>query len=583
MRCFVHFFRRFRGLSFVFLLAALTAFGQDQPSSEQAPREQAPAAKIPDGPAPPIPTIAKPPALVDPNGPAISLQTSEPLFDIAVALNECGYDQDLEHSDPVRQHIRDDVNQYLQGSAAAREALDKVCTYIAGHRLGNAGRDLAQYVSLALYTTPPPELKPSVELPDLPPDSTQVVEILPLLREFVQATELHAIWAANRGAYEDEVAKLHDPLTKMILATNVYLKMPTSGYDGRRFIVVLEPMLAPSETNARVYGTDYVVVASPVKGTINMQKVRHTYLHYEIEPLVYGRATTMDRMLPLLKTVRNAPLDYTFRSDIVALVIESLIRAVEARTFDTGIAEVKTTSDARFANMQQQTKARNAYLQAVATARQKVVDTDMSQGYVLTQYYYDQLMAFEGHSGSLKESMGEMLYGMDVEAELSRAKHVQFAESGSSDVVSHAPRQLHGLDLAEMRLIKGDTAGAQQLAQQAISQKSGDPAYADYILGQTALMSGNMDEAQMRFGDAVRLSKDPRTLAWAHIYLGRIHDVEEDRDEAVAEYKAALTVRDGQADTKQAAEKGLKQPFALPKHAGDVDDEKPAAAKPPTP
>jgi hypothetical protein len=579
MQCFLRSLRRFRGLPVAFLFVALIAVGQDKPSSEQSSPAQAPVAKIPTGPAPAIPTIAKPPALVDPNGPAISLQTSEPLFDIAVALNACGYDQDLENSDPLRQHIRDEVNQYLQGSAAAREARDKVCNYIAGHRLGNAGHDLAQYVSLALYTTPPPELKPSVELPDMPPDSTQVVEILPLLRAFVEATELHAIWAANRNAYEDEVAKLHDPLTKMILATNVYLKMPTSGYDGRRFIVVLEPMLAPGETNARVYGTDYVVVASPVKGVINMQQVRHTYLHYEIEPLVYGRATTMDRMLPLLKTVRNAPLDYTFRSDIVALVIESLIKAVEARTFDTGIAEVKTTSDARFANMQQQTKARSAYLQAVATARQRVVDTDMSQGYVLTQYYYDQLGPFEEHSASLKESIGEMVYGMDVETETSRAKHVQFAETGSSDVVSHAPRQLHGLDLAEMRLIKGDAAGAQQLAQQALTQKSGDPAYADYILGQTALLSGNMEDAQARFGDAVRLSKDPRTLAWAHIYLGRIHDVEEERDEAVAEYKAALTVRDGQADTKQAAEKGLKQPFALP-HSAQPDDKDVAPAKP---
>src|SRR5271163_4175342 len=574
MQCFVRSTRRFRSLSFLLLFAALNALGQDK---------NTPAATPPGGQAPPVPTIAKPPALVDPNGPAISLQVSEPLFDIAVALNECGYDQDLENSDPLRQHIRDEVNQYLQGSAAARDARDKVCRYIAGHRLGNAGRDLAQYVSLALYTTPPPDLAPSVELTDMPPDSTQVVEILPLLRAFVEATDLHAIWAANRGAYEDELAKLHDPLTKMILSTNVYLKMPTSGYDGRRFIVVIEPLLAPSETNARVYGTDYVVIASPVKGVINMQQVRHTYLHYEIEPLVYARAQTMDRMLPLLKTVRNAPLDYTFRSDIVALVIESLIRAVEARTFDTGIAEVKTTSDARFSNMQQQTKARNAYLQAVATARQKLVETDMSQGYVLTQYFYDQLGPFEGHSASLKESIGEMVYGMDVETETSRAKHVQFAETGSSDVVSHAPRQLHGLDQAEMKLIKGDTAGAQQLAQQALAQKSGDPAYAEYILGQTALLSGNMDEAQTRFGDAVRLSKDPRTLAWAHIYLGRIHDVEEDRDEAVAEYKAALTVRDGQADTKQAAEKGLKQPFALPHQAQSDDDEAPPAGKPPTP
>ncbi len=342
--------------------------------------------------------------------------------------------------------------------------------------------------------------------------------------------------------------------------------------------------LHPAQTNARVYGSDYVVVASPVNGVINMKEVQHTYLHYMIEPLLFARASTMDRMLPLLKAVRNAPLDYTFRSDIVALVIESLIRAVEARTFDTGIPEVKVSSNARFADMAEANREKNAYLQKVAVARQQAVNASMSQGFVLTQYYYDQLGTFEQHSASLKESIGEMVYGMDVDAEIGRAKHIQFAETGSSDVVRHAPKQLHGLDLAEMKLIKGDKAGAAQLAQQALAQKSGDPAYADYILGQVALLSGDMDEAQTRFGDAVRLSKDPRTLAWAHIYLGRIHDVEEDREEAVAEYKAALTVRDGQADTKLAAEKGLKQPFALPHSAQPADgqDAKPAPSKPPT-
>jgi len=560
----------FPGIAFALLFAALTASGQEsaKPAASQAPQITAP---------------PKPPALVDPNGPAISLQTSEALFDVAVALNECGYDQGLESSDPLRQHVRDEVNQYLQGSAEARDARDKVCVYIAQHRLADSGRDLAQYISLALYITPPPELAPSVEITDMPPDSTQVVEILPLLRAFAKATDLHVIWVANRAAYEDEVVKLHDPLTQMILASNVFLKMPASGYDGRRFLVVLEPMLAPGQTNARVYGTDYVVVASPVNGAINLAEVRHTYLHYVIEPLLYARASSMDRMLPILKAVREAPLDYTFRSDIVALVVECLIRAVEARTLDTGIPEVKVPANARFAEMEQANRARNAYLQAVAAARQHAVDVSMSQGYVLTQYYYDALGPFEQHSGSLKESIGEMVYGMDVETEIHRAKHTQFAATGSSDVVRRAPLQLHGLDLAEMKLIKGDRAGAAQLAQQALAQKSGDPAYADYILGQTVLMSSSLDEAQLdeaqrRFADAVRLSKDPRTLAWAHIYLGRIHDLLEERDDAVAEYKAAMTVRDGQADTKQAAENGLKKPFALPSQAAPEDGKD--AAKP---
>ena len=63
--------------------------------------------------------------------------------------------------------------------------------------------------------------------------------------------------------------------------------MPASTYDGRRFIVVvIEPQLSPQLVNARIYGTDYVVVVSPVNGKIPMNDVRHTYLHYMIDPLL---------------------------------------------------------------------------------------------------------------------------------------------------------------------------------------------------------------------------------------------------------------------------------------------------------
>jgi len=56
--------------------------------------------------------------------------------------------------------------------------------------------DIAQYISLALYLTPPPELETTAELTEMPPDSTQVVEIVPLLRNFANAVDLHGIWLA---------------------------------------------------------------------------------------------------------------------------------------------------------------------------------------------------------------------------------------------------------------------------------------------------------------------------------------------------------------------------------------------------
>ena len=100
-------------------------------------------------------------------------------------------------------------------------------------------------------------------------------------------------------------------------------------------------MLSPKMVNARVYGTDYVVVVSPVNGTIPMKDVRHTYLHYMIEPLLYSRSNAIDRMQPILKEVRDAPLEFRYRSETVPLVVECLIKAIEARTMNTGIPDYK--------------------------------------------------------------------------------------------------------------------------------------------------------------------------------------------------------------------------------------------------
>src|ERR1700689_2802411 len=281
------------------------------------------------------------PALVDASGPDISLQNSEALFDIAAALNACGYDQGLAASDPLRQEVREQVNQALQASSDARDAHEHICTFISQHRVSDTGSDLAQYISLALFISPPPDLSPSAQGADMPPDASGVEHILPLLRRFAQLVDLHVIWLHIRPQYDKQSSQLHDSLSKMIDDTGIYLKTPAGNTPGQRFLVVIEPLLDPAQTNARIYGADYVVVASPVNGVIHMREVRHAYLHSQIEPLLYARAQALDRFLPFLKTVRDAPLDYTYRSDIVALVVECMIRAIEAQTMDTGVTIYK--------------------------------------------------------------------------------------------------------------------------------------------------------------------------------------------------------------------------------------------------
>jgi hypothetical protein len=220
----------------------------------------------------------KTPSLVDPAGPTISLTSSEPVFVMAAALNMCGYDEGLEDSAPIRKQVRDEIDKALAASEEARNKRDALCLYIAQHRMTGTELDVAQYISLALYLTPPPEMETTADLTEMPPDATQVAEIMPRLREFAAAVDLHGIWLTVHRSYDEEADRLHAPLSQMIVSTNLYLKMPAGTYDGRRFIVVIEPMLSPSTANARIYGTDYVVVVSPVNGKIRMTDVRHTYL-----------------------------------------------------------------------------------------------------------------------------------------------------------------------------------------------------------------------------------------------------------------------------------------------------------------
>jgi len=528
----------------------------------------------------------KAPSLIDPAGPTVSLVSSEPVFLMAAALNACGYDQGLDDSAPVRKDVRDEVNQALARSEEARAARDKVCLYIAQHRMTGTEHDIAQYISLALYLTPPPELETSEDLEAMPPDSTQVVEIVPLLRDFVSSVDLHGIWLAVHPIYDKESDRLHDPLSKMIVSTNFYLKMPASTYEGRRFLVVIEPMLSPSMVNARIYGTDFVVVVSPVNGQIRMTDVRHVYLHYVIEPLLDARANAIDREQPILKEVRGAPMEFRFRSDTVPLTVECLIKAIEARTMETGVPEYKIPANADRSEMPRYERERQVYQSKVDAVKIATVNHDMTQGFVLTQYFYEQLIQFEKDPASLRDTIGEMVYSMDVDQEVHRARRIEFDKESDGEVLGRAkPRKLTGLDLAESRLATGDVTSASALARQALADQTDSlesaaaGARANFILARAAIMTGKPDEAIDRFQKTLATSKDQRLLAWSHIYLGRMLDLDCKRDEAVSEYQLALTVRDGQQDTRLATERGVKAAYAVKGHScdEDADDDAPPA------
>jgi ribonuclease III len=435
----------------------------------------------------------------------------------------------------VRQDVREQVNQALQGSADARDAHEQICTSSIG-----IGFQMPVPIWRSIFRSLSTSRRPRADAERRGRGHTSrrcgVENMLPLLRRFNELVNLHAIWLHVRPQYDKQLAQLHDSLTKMIDDTGIYLKTPAGAIGGRRFLVVIEPLLDPSQTNARVYGADYVVVASPVNGSIHMREVRHAYLHYQIEPLLYARATTLDRLLPFLKTVRDAPLDYTYRSDIVALVVECMIRAVEARTMDTGVTIYKIPADVRRSDLESATHQHNASVEAAEAVRRHAVQKDMAERLCAHGLLLYAFAAFEKQPQSFKESIGEMVYGMDVSAATEPGEEHCLQPAKSSDVVHRSPRELRGLDLAEMKLMKGDTDGAGELAQQSVTDKSGDPARANFILARVAIMHRDVPVPSTLRRDDPALQGSPHAGLVAHL-PGRIYDIQDQRDQAVNEYR----------------------------------------------
>ena len=149
------------------------------------------------------------------------------------------------------------------------------------------------------------------------------------------------------------------------------------------------------------------------------------------------------------------------------------------------------------------------------------------------------------------------------------------------------PRKLDGMDLAEAKLSSGDMATASAMAQQALAIRatpSPQPqkARAPGSFWPGAAMTGHPEQAIDDFQKTLATSKEQRLLAWSHIYLGRMLDLDCKRDQAVSEYKLALTVRDGREDTRLAAERGAKNAYSVNGHTCDEDaDDSPPNSVPP--
>ncbi len=519
---------------------------QNQSSSKDQPQPDQPPPSLPQ-PKPTPPKVPQSPFPLDRS--PIALDSNETLFSVLTALNSCGYDQDLTTSDATRSNVRAEVQRVLAESEEAEATRTALCQFYQSHTVErNTTRSLSPYISLALYMDGPPHFAPRVKEEDLPPDAAAIAGFGTVLERFYDKVGLHSIWERHRKDYAALMNRYHEPLAKMVFDTEIYLKQPSSQYLGRRFTIYLDFMGSSNETDARNYGPDYYVIVFPApnsnsdaapQSALKMEQIRHTFLHYELDPQADKHPSAIKRLEPLLQSVKRSPLEESFKTDISLLVTECLIRAMEIR-----MSGNKQTAEAM---------------------RAQAVDDSVKQGYILTRTFYDEVVAFEKDPVGIRGAYGGLLDNVDVKKEEKAASEVQFATSTAPELLRLSrPEERRMLVTAEKRLAAGDPKGAQELAQQALDKKIGDQGRALFILAEVAVANKNRDGAQDNFQKAIEWSKDPKVVGWSHVYLGRILDMKEEREAALQEYRAALNTSAGLPEITAAAQRGLEQAYEPP-------------------
>ena len=497
---------------------------------------------------------------------SVRVESNPQLFAVMCALDAAGYEANVSVAafHPVRARLHRELLR-MQGPAV--EAVRK---FYQEHRLADSAATLSRYVSFALVVGPPPKFDFVLSRDQLPPDVLAIEGFGELLVDFYREGQIGKLWQSLQPDYDREISRLQGPVAQIVVVSPGYLREIINPAGRRSFAIYVEPMVG-AKTNFRSYGDQYALVLSPGP-ELPLDDIRHAFLHFLLDPLPLRYPAAVESKKALLHFAARAPrLPNEFKEDFSAFVAECLVRAVEFRLRKLPAAKLAAA-----------------------------LDEAERDGYVLVRAFSRELERFEQAEPAMIFFFPELLKGIDPVVEARRLEKLEFApepqlaaqvpeasvasNSGETSEVDRElaegerqiaaqngvqaaaafervlerapnhPRALYGLAMAAILLREGERA--KQLFQRLI-QGSWQPA---------AIESGRAEKTT----GASPAKPDPLILAWSHVYLGRIHDVEGNRELALSEYRAALAVEGAPESARIAARRGIEkgyEPAALSQDA----------------
>lgn len=481
----------------------------------------------------------------------INVEASPQIFSVMCALDAAGFDVDESTVGEMPQRLA--LRSYLlKMNGPAAEA---VRAFYRQHALADPAETLSRYITLALVVGPPPDFKLNGTEQTLPPDVLDVRGFQPLLVNFYQAAHLDARWDEIEPEYEPSVERYRLALSHIVTISNAYLREIVKP-EGSTFTVYVEPFVG-ARINFRNYGANYAIVVGP-KTDASVEAIQHAYLHFMLDPMVLRNQAAILKKSALLQIAARAPeLPVEYQNDFLSFVDECLVRAVDLRVRNLPPARLETN-----------------------------LAKDDASGFILVRPLVAELKVFEKAEPAMSYYFPDLINGIDVAAEEQALQNVKFAKGPTPLAEELSFAQSARASELDRLLRQGDREIAQQNAAAAtktfeeVVQKYPDDPRGLYGLAIASVLSGKADKAKHLFQKIVALSKsgeangaqatpkDPDVLAWSHVYLGRISDLEDDRETALAEYRAAQAVNGASEAARIAAANGVEAPYAPPKAGG---------------
>lgn len=471
---------------------------------------------------------------------------SLPLF-TTIAAAVMADDKGEVYTSPLAQQLRKDL------AGTNIPSLDEIRRFIATNKA-----DYTRLVSFALVIEGPPDFAFRFREADLPLDAQSLIGLNVLLSNFYKEAQVEQLWAKYRPQYEAQEAVYNESLARIILSVNGYLRNPSSGFYGRSFSPLIEMLGPPNQVNARSFETDYyvVVTASP---QLRVDEVRHGYLHYVLEPMAAKEALVVKAKSKLEDSAKNIPvLDRGLRRSFPLFLSESIVRAVELRMTKMTAEELNHR-----------------------------IEEAASDGLFLVPYFVEALLKFESQDAGMRIYYPQMIEKIDVPREEKRAAQITYRTTPSQRALSeysetHKTPSASTDDLesllagGEDAMARHDIPAARKAYRAALDSVANAGANSDpqlntsararalYGLALAATEAKQAEVAKTFFQQTLEVAREPQLLAWSHIYLGRLLDMENRREQALRHYRQALESGDIGPNVRLAAQKGLEAQFTKP-------------------